>query len=142
MLADGKVMPHGNGHEKIASNNQYKGGFIMGARHGLGICTSPERKERCEYDEGTRIDQVYVMRIENEKNRIAELKRKKDEEKRRAAAAAASAAASGGKDTTNWPTECIKKLAAIKVCEQIGGWGETICKMTASGSFSTCKIPM
>jgi hypothetical protein len=131
-------MPHGNAHEKIAANNQYKGSYRFGVRHGHGLCTGPERKEKCEYDEGTRIDQVYVMRIENEKRRVAEEQRRKEEAKRRAAAAAAN----GGKDTSSWPVECVKKLAAIKACEQIGGWGETICKMTANGTFSDCKIPM
>ena len=134
-------MPHGQVTEVIANNNIYKGTFKNGVRHGQGICTVQEHKEKCEYDEGTRIDQVYVMRMEAEKRRVEENKQRKEEAKRKAAAAQA-AAASGGRDTSNWPVECVKKLAGIKACEQAGGWFETACKIGVNSSFSTCKIPM
>ena len=130
-------LPHGESHEIIASNKQYRGGFKNGQRHGNGVCTTPERKEKCEYDEGTRIDQVYVMRIENEKRRVAEEARQKEAAKQRSAAALAA----GGKDTSNWPVECIKKLAAYKACDQIGGFGAMGCKMIANSNFN-CNIPM
>lgn len=39
------------------------------------------------------------------------------------------------------PAECLKLVAAIKVCQQTGGFLEMICKKTAEASFD-CPLPL
>ncbi|MDH5517471.1 MAG: hypothetical protein OEY36_06590 [Gammaproteobacteria bacterium] len=39
------------------------------------------------------------------------------------------------------PVECLKLVAAIKVCQQTGGFLEMICKRTAEASFD-CPLPL
>jgi len=62
-LHNGK--PHGNGRYLRSSGLPgYNGSFVDGKRHGEGMCWHQNNPEHCEYHEGSRIDEVYRIRQE------------------------------------------------------------------------------
>ena len=54
----------GQGSEYAAGKLVYEGGFRLGRREGGGTCLFEGRYERCEYRQGARVDQLYLMRKE------------------------------------------------------------------------------
>ena len=62
-----------NGEGKIVKSNgeSFEGSFVDGKPHGSGIFFKDGRVERCEYYQGERIDQAYLIRQENEKQLAA-----------------------------------------------------------------------
>ena len=53
------------------NGEKYEGSFSNGLPHGLGIYFNGDQVERCEYYQGKRIDQAYLIRQENERNLAA-----------------------------------------------------------------------
>lgn len=60
----------GKGVQVKPNGETYEGEFLGGLPHGMGIYKYNGSVERAEYYEGKRIDQLYLIRLENEKQRI------------------------------------------------------------------------
>ncbi len=74
-FVDGRF--EGEGKLVKANGETYEGPFVNGVPHGVGFYTFGDVAERCEYRDGKRIDQVYLMRLERQK-----LERQLEEERR------------------------------------------------------------
>lgn len=57
----------GQGTIARPDGEKYEGTFRAGKPHGIGIYFNGQTIERCEYYDGMRIDQAYLIKIENEK---------------------------------------------------------------------------
>lgn len=74
----------GKGTIRRIGGDHYEGEFANGRPHGSGIYFSGEQPERCEFYQGKRIDQVYLMRQENARaERQRELERLEEQERER-----------------------------------------------------------
>ncbi len=58
---------NGQGTITRPGGEKYEGEFRDGKPHGMGIYFNGEIIERCEYYDGKRIDQAYLIKVENEK---------------------------------------------------------------------------
>jgi hypothetical protein len=92
------------------NGEKYEGEFKAGKPHGTGIYFNGTAVERCEYYEGQRIDQAYLIRVENEKQlealriereRIAKEKADQAEQQRIAAERAAAAQKASSERSSN-----------------------------------------
>ena len=70
---EGKFRKGDRVHGKIYLDEElmYDGGITAGRPHGEGICMHEGKPERCEYYEGERVDTLFKIRLENEKQLLA-----------------------------------------------------------------------
>ena len=58
----------GKGRFDVANGDYYVGSFLNGVPHGTGLFNTNGKVENCEYQDGLRIDRVYLTKVENLKN--------------------------------------------------------------------------